>query len=258
MKFTKISDLNIPNLQIYRHLRDNVVTKDNSFIADSPMVVTTLLKTSLEIKSIFANKKYFDENRELIKDKNIPNLYLGDKSLMKEIVGHNIHHGVMMHGIRPDETPLEELDEHIIMLDLISKNENVGAIARSAAALGINSFITPNKGPHPYGRKALRVSMGHISKLKLLTYNDIFNTIKNLQEKGYKVFAAEITKDSIPLKDVQVPKRWVILMGDEAHGISKEVLEICDEVVSIEMNKEVKSFNVSVAAGILMYNFIKG
>ncbi len=255
MNFTAIDNLNIPELQIYRHLRDNAVTKDNSFIADSPMVVNILLQTPIQVKSILATEKYFNENRELIERKNIPHLYVADKKLMKEIVGHTIHHGVMMHGTRPPETTLEELDEQIIMLDLISKTDNVGAIARSAAALGINSFLVPSLGPHPFGRRALRVSMGHVSKLKIHAYDDIFETLKVLQDDGYKIFAAEVTKDAIPLQDIKVPKKWVILMGDEAHGISKEVLQACDKVVKIEMSKEVKSFNVATAASILMYQF---
>jgi tRNA G18 (ribose-2'-O)-methylase SpoU len=255
MNFTTITDLNIPELQIYRHLRDNAVTKDNSFIADSPMVVNILLQTSIEVKSILATKKYFNENKALIEQKNIPHLYVADKALMKEIVGHTIHHGVMMCGTRPPETPLEKLDEQIIMLDLISKTDNVGAISRSAAALGINSFLVPSKGPHPFGRRALRVSMGHVSKLKIHTYDDIFHTLKILQDSGYKIFAAEVTKDAIALQDIKVPKKWVILMGDEAHGISEEILRACDEVVKIEMSEDVKSFNVATAASILMYQF---
>ncbi len=255
MNFTAISDLNISELQIYRHLRDNAVTKDNSFIADSPMVVNILLNTSIKIKSILATQKYYDENSELITQKNIPNLYVADKKLMKEIVGHNIHHGVMMHGIRPSETSLEALDDKIIMLDLLSKTDNVGSISRSAAALGIHSLLVPSKGPHPYGRRALRVSMGHVSKLKIHTYDDIFSTLRTLQEHGYKIFAAETTTDAISLQEVQIPKKWVILMGDEAHGISKEILNACDTVVKIEMSEDVKSFNVATAASILMYQF---
>jgi tRNA G18 (ribose-2'-O)-methylase SpoU len=256
MNLTTIKDLNIPQLQIYRHLRDNAVTKDNSFIADSPLVVNILLKTPIEVKSILATQKYYDENRELIEGKKIPHLYVADKKLMKEIVGHTIHHGVMMHGIRPIETPINELDDKIIMLDLLSKTDNVGSISRSAAALGINSFLVPSKGPHPYGRRALRVSMGHVSKLKIHTYDDIFHTLKTLKESGYMVFAAEITKDAINLQDVKIPVKWVLLMGDEAHGISNEVLQACDEVVKIEMSKDIKSFNVATAASIMMYQFI--
>ena len=65
MVFTPISDLNIPELQIYRHLRDNIVTKDNSFIADSPKVVNMLLEASVKVRSILATEKYFLENKNL-------------------------------------------------------------------------------------------------------------------------------------------------------------------------------------------------
>ena len=176
MNFTPITDLEIPALQIYRHLRDNAVTQDNSFIADSPKVVNMLLETDIEVRSILATEKYFCDNRELIQSKNIPTLYAADKKLMESITGHKIHHGVMMHGIRPPESKLTDLDQQIIMLDTLTKNENVGAIARSAAAMGVTSYLVPRKGPHPYGRRALRVSMGHICKLKMHTYENIFDT----------------------------------------------------------------------------------
>ena len=255
MNFTTITDLNIPELQIYRHLRDNAVTEDNSFIADSPKVVNMLLKTSIEVHSILATEEYFRENRELIEQKEIPRLYVADKKLMREIVGHKIHHGVMMHGIRPAESPLEAMGEQIIMLDKLSKNDNVGAIARSAAALGIDSFMVPKQGPHPYGRKALRVSMGYVSKLKVHTYDNIFETIQRLKADGYRVFAAEATEDAIELGNIAVPGKWVLLMGHEGDGISREVLDACDETVKIEMVPGIKSFNVGIAASILMYQF---
>jgi len=255
MNLTTITDLNIPLLQIYRHLRDNVVTKDNSFIADSPKVVNLLLETSIEVRSILATKKYFEENRKLIEQKEIPNLYVADKNLMKTIVGHNVHHGVMMHGIRPCETPLKEMGDKIVLLDALSKNDNVGAIARSCAALGVDSFVVAQKAPHPYGRRALRVSMGYVSKLKIHTYDDIFFTIKILKADGYKVFAAEAIKKATPLKSVKIPKKWVLLLGHEDNGLSKEILDASDEIVKIEMSADVKSFNVGIAASILLYQF---
>jgi tRNA G18 (ribose-2'-O)-methylase SpoU len=94
-----------------------------------------------------------------------------------------------------------------------------------------------------------------VSKLKLHTHEDIALTLKTLQSLGYKIFAAETTTDAIALQDVKVPKKWVLLMGDEAKGISRDVLELCDEVVKIEMQEDVKSFNVAAAAAILMYQF---
>ncbi len=254
MNFTKIDALDTPALEVYRQLRDRAFTQDNSFIADSPKVVNMLLKTSIEVKSILATKEYFEEFETLVSAKEIPQLFLADKKLMEQIVGHRVHHNCMMHGVRPQQTPLDRLGNHIIMLDEISSTENIGSIARSAAALEMDSYLLPEQGPHPYGRRALRVSMGHISMLKTHLYHDIFSTLDALKAMGYVVFAAEITEDSIPLSQIgKSPEKWVLLMGHEGEGLSKEVLKACDKVVHIEMAEGVKSFNVGVAASILMY-----
>jgi tRNA G18 (ribose-2'-O)-methylase SpoU len=255
MKLITINDTKNPYLKIYHQLRDNAFTHDNSFIADSPKVVNLLLEQDIEIKSILATQSYYDQFRELILSKNIPMLFVADKKIMESIVGHKIHHNVMMHGIRPKQVKLEDLDDNIIMLDIISSTENIGSIARSAAALGVNSYLTPSQAPHPYGRRAIRVSMGYISMLKTHIYDDIFSTIQRLKEMGYTIFGAEITSDSIALSKVQIPEKWVLLMGHEGKGLSQEVIEICDILVEVEMVEGIKSFNVGVAASILMYQF---
>ena len=255
MKLTKVDDIHSAELEIYHKFRENAFHHDKSFLADSPKVVNLLLEAKMQIKSILATQEYYEENRELIKRCNIETLYVAEKKEMEKIVGHSLHHNCMMHGIRPEETPLMELDNHILMLDAISSTENIGSLARSAAALGINSFLVPSNGPHPYGRRALRVSMGYVSRLKVHVYHDVFLTIKSLKEMGYKIFAAEITENSTALMQVKVPQKWVLLMGHEGYGISKEILDICDEVVHIEMQEGVKSFNVGVAASLLMYQF---
>jgi len=141
------------------------------------------------------------------------------------------------------------------MLDEITSTENIGSIARSAAALGVDSYLLPKQGPHPYGRRALRVSMGYVSHLKTYLYDDIIVTIKSLQKRGYKVFAAEVADDALALSDVKVPNKWVVLMGHEGKGIAQDILDVCDACVTIEMAAGVKSFNVAVAASIMMYQF---
>jgi len=256
MNYINIDDINTPKLEIYHKLRDNAFTKDNSFIADSPKVVNMLLKSDIAVKSILATQEYYDEFLGLIESKNIETLFLATKEEMQSIVGHKIHHNCMMHGIRPDETPLDLLGDQILMLDAITSTENVGSIARSAAALGVDSYLLPCQSPHPYGRRALRVSMGYVSKLKIHIYEEISQTIKELKKNGYRVFAAEVTPDATLLSQVKTTKKWVLLMGHEGKGISEEVLSLCDEVLSIEMVEGVKSFNVSVAASIMMYRLL--
>jgi len=255
MNFIPIDDINIPELNIYHQFRDNAFTPDNSFVADSPKVVNLLLETEIKIRSILATQEYYETYEHLIKDKDIPQLFVASKALMQDIVGHKIHHNVMMHGTRPEETALNDLDDNIIMLDEISSTQNIGSIARSAAAIGINSYLLPTHGPHPYSRRALRVSMGHISMLNTHLYEDIQETIVTLKENGYRIYAAEVTEDSTPLASLKVVDKWVLLMGHEGSGLSNEVLALCDEVVTIEMMEGVKSFNVGVAASIMMYQF---
>jgi len=250
-----INNINTPELIIYKQIRDNAFTPDNSFVADSPKVINKILATEIEVKSILATQDYYNEFQDLVQKKGIKKLYVATKEVMSGIIGHKLHHNAMLHGTRPAQTALEDLDKHIIMLDKITSSENVGSIARSAAALGVHSYLLPQQSPHPFGRRALRVSMGHISLLKTHLYQDIISTLKSLKIMGYSVYGAEITENSIPLSNVTISEKWVLLMGHESKGLSQEVLDLCDRVVHIEMEPTVKSFNVAVASSILMYKF---
>ncbi len=255
MNLIDIKNIDDAQLQIYHNMRDNAFNSSNSFVADSPKVVNTLLETDLQIKSLLATKEYYDEFASIIKTKKINYLYLASKEQMQSIVGHKIHHNCMMHGIRPQEFSLEGLDDNILMLDAITSSENIGSCARSAAALGVNSYLLPSNAPHPYGRRALRVSMGHVSKLKISIYDDIKKTIQDLKERGYRVYAAEVTPNATQLSDLKPSAKWVLLMGHEGLGLSEDILDLCDEVVSIEMADGVRSLNVAVASSLLMYKF---
>lgn len=252
----KIDNINTDELQVYKELRDNAFRSDRSFIADSPKVVNLLLESDIEIKSILATQEYYDEFMPLVEEKKIPKVYITTKEEMSSIVGHKIHHNCMAHGIRPDDIELADAKERIIMLDNITSSENVGSIARSAAALGVKSYFLPRSSPHPFNRRALRVSMGYAHMLGIHVYEDIFETIEALKQAGYTVYAAEVSEDAVALSELHVSKKWVLIMGHEGKGIAQEILDVCDKVVSIEMQEGIKSFNVGVAASILMYNFI--
>ena len=113
-----------------------------------------LLRSDIQIKSILATQEYYDEFMPLVTCKNILKIYLTSKEEMGKIVGHKIHHNCMAHGIRPDDIELERAGDRIIMLDNITSSENVGLIARSAAALGVSSYFLPKSSPHPFNRCA--------------------------------------------------------------------------------------------------------
>jgi len=255
MNYIHIDDINAPKLQIYHQFRENAFKADGSFVADSPKVVNLLIKEQIEVCSILATQEYYDTHVKLLERVTNATFYVATKEQMQNIVGHKIHHNVMMHGIRPKDTSIDNLGENILMLDEISSTQNIGAIARSAAAIGIDSYLVPSYGPHPYSRRALRVSMGHIAMLKTHVYRNLKEIISLLKQKGYHIYAAEVTPNSTLLWDVKIKEKWVLLMGHEGSGLSQEVLNLCDEVVTIEMMEGIKSFNVGIAASIMMYQF---
>ena len=251
----KIKDINIAELEIYNSLRESAFREDGSFIADSPKVVNLLLESEIEIVSMLATREYYEEFASLLQKKTIPKKYLTTKEEMKKIVGHKIHHNCMMHGIRPKDVALDDLGDEVLLLDGITSAENVGSIVRSCAGLGVYSLLIGKETPHPFNRRALRVSMGYASRLRTHVHKDIKESIVTLKGKGYRVFAAEVTDTSTLLSNVKTPEKWVLVMGHEGRGIAQDILELCDEVVSIEMQEGVKSFNVGVAASLMMYQF---
>jgi len=253
MNIIKVNNIDIDELKIYHQMRDNAFDELDSFIADSPKVVNILLESDLVIKSILATCEYYEEYKELFESREDLVCYEATKDQMQKLVGHKIHHNCMAHGVRAKQSSTNELGENVIMLDKITSSENVGSIARSMAGFEVDSYLISKESPHPYGRRALRVSMGYVSRLKYHIYDDIFSTITKLKQEGYTIYAAEITQDSIPLSKVKPSQKWVLVMGSEGHGISKEVLAVCDEVLHVEMAEDVKSFNVSVAASVMMY-----
>jgi tRNA G18 (ribose-2'-O)-methylase SpoU len=250
-----IDDIDIQELEIYSALRESAFRADGSFVADSPKVVNLVLESDVELKSLLATQEYYDEFSTLIDSKDIPKKYLTTKEQMQRIVGHKIHHNCMLHGIRPSDATLEELGEGVLLLDGITSAENVGSIVRSCAALGVDSLAISPQTPHPFNRRALRVAMGHSTHLKTYQYKDIKESIVAFQNQGYRVFAAEVSENSTMLSQVKVPKKWVLVMGHEGRGIADDILELCDEIVTIEMQEGVKSFNVGVAAALMMYQF---
>ena len=251
----EIKNIDIPELEIYSSLRESAFRKDGSFIADSPKVVNLLLESDVEIKSILATKEYYEAFGEIINARDIPQKYLTTKEQMKGIVGHKIHHNCMMHGIRPRDVKIDSLGDEVLLLDGITSAENVGSIVRSCAALGVSSLAISHETPHPFNRRALRVAMGHSHLLKTYIYEDIKESIAAFQKRGYRVYAAEVSADSTPLSRVKVAEKWVLIMGHEGRGISSEILALCDEIVTIEMQEGIKSFNVGVAASLMMYQF---
>jgi tRNA G18 (ribose-2'-O)-methylase SpoU len=256
IELIEVDDLEDESLKIYHQMRDNTFDAQNSFVADSPKVVNILLQRDIEIKSILATKEYYDEFSSLVSKKDEIICYVAKKEQMQRLTGHKLHHNCMAHGIRPKESSLEDMSDKMVLLDNITSNQNVGSIARSMAGFGIDSYLLSKRSPHPYGRRALRVSMGYISDLKYMIYEDVISVIRELKKLGYKIYAAEFNEESISIKKLDAHQKCVLILGSEGHGVSQDVLNLCDKVVHVDMAEGVKSFNVSIAAAVMMHELI--
>ncbi len=144
----------------------------------------------------------------------------------------------------------------ILILDGITDVRNFGAIARTAECAGVHALIVPAKGSAQINPDAIKTSAGALYKIPVCRHDSLFNTAKFLQESGLQLVACtEKTNDFLYEPDYTVPT--AIIMGSEESGISTELIRIADHLAKIPMHGEIESLNVSVSAGILLYEAVR-
>jgi len=144
-----------------------------------------------------------------------------------------------------------------LALDGLQDPGNVGTILRTALAFGVDGVVTDSAGNDLFGPKALRSSMGAGLALPIWQTEDLPSALKQMQKAGSKVFATALREDAVLLPQVEVPDSFVLVIGNEGHGISNEVLALADQTVLIPMNGKIQSLNAATAAAISLYEFFQ-
>ena len=154
-------------------------------------------------------------------------------------------------------TQLEVLENatRVIVAEAIDNPSNIGAIVRCATGLGWNGLICDTTSADPLSRRALRVSMGAAFNLRFARSNDISETLKTLQGRGYTVLALTPNSSATELTKVSLQQNAprALVFGSERAGLSRLALETSDIQVRIEMNPAIDSLNVAAAAAIACY-----
>lgn len=153
---------------------------------------------------------------------------------------------------------LQDKNESIVLLESVRDPSNVGAIIRSAAAIGIDRLILSADCADIYHPKAVRGSMGTLFNQRIDRVEDLAATVKVLRESGRRVFAAALDERALSLGDFEILAGDAVVIGNEGHGLSQEVIDACGNSVIIPMSERAESFNAAVAASILMWEFAKG
>lgn len=153
---------------------------------------------------------------------------------------------------------LEMKNEHIVLLESVRDPSNVGAIIRSAAAIGIDRLILSADCADIYHSRAVRGSMGTVFNQRIDRVRDLAATVCELRESGRRVFAAALDDRALSLGEFEIRAGDAVVIGNEGHGLSREVIDACTGSVIIPMSERAESFNAAVAASILMWEFAKG
>ena len=163
-----------------------------------------------------------------------------------------------VHTAWQDGQELPPKDEHIMLLESVRDPSNIGAIIRSAAAFGVDRLILSADSADIYHPRAVRASMGTLFDQRIDRVQDLTAVISALRRQGRRVFAAALREDAAVLGEFPLVSGDCVVIGNEGHGLSREVIAACGNSVIIPMSERAESFNAAVAASILMWEFAKG
>jgi TrmH family RNA methyltransferase len=144
-------------------------------------------------------------------------------------------------------------EEKAIFLFSVRDPSNLGAVIRSSVAFGTDHVILSKDCADIYNPKTVRSAMGSLFRVKVTTVNDVASFIKSAKENSRRVLAAELTDNATSLSDIDLRGSDIVMIGNEGHGIDKEISAICDGSVYIPISKKTESLNASVAAAIFMW-----
>ena len=264
MNIIEISSLRQEGLEVFStlteaQLRMELEPEKGLFIAESPKVIRVALDAGYEPLSLLCERRHItgDAADIIARCGDIP-VYTGDRDLLAQLTGYTLTRGVLCAMRRPQEKPLQQVlkdTRRVVVIDGVVDTTNIGAIFRSAAALGIDAVLLTRNACDPWNRRAVRVSMGSVF-LVPWTWLDSYDALKAL---GFKTVAMALTDKSVSLDDpvLKSEPRLAIVMGTEGDGLPKETIASTDYVVRIPMAHGVDSLNVAAAAAVAFWELGK-
>ena len=237
-------------------LRNRLEPEKGIFIAESPKVINVALNAGYEPLSLLCERRHItgDAAEIIARCGNIP-IYTGERDLLAQLTGYTLTRGVLCAMRRPAPLSVEDVcrdARRIVVIDGVVDTTNIGAIFRSAAALGIDGVLLTPTSCDPLNRRAVRVSMGSVF---LVPWTWLDAPITALNTLGFKTAAMALTLRSTSLDDPRLTAepRLAIVMGTEGDGLPAATIEQADYVVRIPMSHDVDSLNVAAASAVAFW-----
>ena len=231
--------------------------ENKMFIVDGIKLVKEAIEEKASIEEIIICKELLNNNNQLIDKKfleTINNYKVIETSLnvFKTISELQTPQGIIaiIKTVEDDEK-IDFNEDLFIILDDIQDPGNIGTIIRTADAAGIKQIIASSKTADCYNSKVIRSTMGSIFRVKVIYKDNLIETINELKKNNIKIIATDLEAR----KDIYETdfKKSAIVIGNEANGISKEILDLSDEKVIIPMKGSIESLNAAVATGIIVF-----
>ncbi|MAC82669.1 MAG: hypothetical protein CL624_00895 [Arcobacter sp.] len=250
-EITNIKDINDPQIKEFISLRKSA-HDEKYVVVESTTVFKKLFSANIKIHKVFITPEHLDFLQQNCKDINFP-ILTASTELMKEIVGHKIHQGMLALIDKPQFISFDEIKGNIVVLNGLTSPENVGSIVRSCAAFDIGTLIIDEKTCSPFIRRCIRVSTGNLFNVNVYKSSALKDDLVKLKEQGYTISTTANAPDAISLKDYTFPTKAGIVIGNEGFGVDKEIFELSDNILKIDIHEEVTSLNAAIATSIILF-----
>lgn len=233
-----------------------------AFIAEGVRLCNEVLENNIEIIELFYTQEALNKYSDVIGklEAAAEKTYLISEEVSAKISDTLSPQGVYCVGkARYNTIELDKLktDGQYVLLENLQDPSNVGAVFRTAEALGFNGAILSSDCCDQFNPKAMRASMGAVFRLPLLVVNDIPATIKHIKSVGMRPLASVPDSDASKITCVRFFKGVVMCIGNEGNGLTQKTIEACGERVTIPMNGRAESLNAATAAAILMWEMVR-
>lgn len=258
----RIDSIDDPRIAPYRLMKDRELARDGDrFVAEGEYIVRRLLASDYPCESVLVVERLADEIAAVTP----PGVafYVTSNAQLREIIGFKFHSGVMAVGRRKPnlsvaDWPALHQDRATIVVcpDLIGV-QNMGALVRTCAALGIDGMLLGEKCCDPFWRQSIRISMGNVFYIPIVRSARLADDLTLIRDNGFERVATVLDTDAQPLDQFVRPAKLAVLFGNETNGLSADALAASDRRVTIPMRDGIDSLNVSIAAGIFLYHFTR-
>ncbi len=268
----EITDFDAPELDVYARLTEVQLLNRREpgkgmFIAESPLVIERALDAGcVPISFLMETKHAQGKAKQLIERCGDIPVYTAELDVLTQLTGFKLTRGTLCAMYRPRLPSVTEVcagARRIAVLENIMNPTNIGAIFRSAAALGIDAVLLTDAGSDPLYRRAVRVSMGTVFQIPWTYFGEDTpwpgEGMALLRSLGFRTAAMALREDSVPIDDPRLlsEEKLAIVLGTEGDGLASGTIADCDYTVLIPMSHGVDSLNVAAASAVAFYQLCK-